>query len=173
MSTLKVDTIQHTGGTTGLTINSGGVVLQPTKPVFRVNRSADQSIANDTVTVIQFDVKTGNNNFDIGGYFNTSTYRYLPLVAGYYSFSMGVLLEDDMYVIGNIRKNGQVEFQNRAWTESGLYSTAQVNGVIYLNGSTDYVDGVVYHYESGGGSKNIRGEDGDRSATYLCGFLIG
>ena len=114
-SIIGVDTIQNsTSGTTAMTISSGGVVSQPTKPVFRVVRSADQSIANDTVTVIQFNVKTGNNNFDIGGYFNTSTYRYLPLVAGYYSFSMGVLLEDDMHIMVNIRKNGQVEFQNRA-----------------------------------------------------------
>lgn len=152
---------------------SGGAVAFPNKPVFRVVRSADQSIANDTVTVIQFNDKTGTSCFDIGGYFNTSTYRYLPLVAGYYSFSMGVLLEDDMYLNLTMQKNGAAEFHNRAYTASSVFSTGQVNGVLYLNGSTDYVDGVVYHYEGGGGAKNIRGADADRSATYFCGFLIG
>lgn len=33
-STIKVDTIQNSGGTTGLTIDSGGRVLMPSHPVF-------------------------------------------------------------------------------------------------------------------------------------------
>ena len=150
---------------------SGGAVAFPNKPMFRVVRSADQAIANNSATVIQFDDKTGTSCFDIGGYFNTSTYRYLPLVAGYYSFSMGVLLEHASYLFAVIRKNGSSEFQNRAYTAGGIFSTGQVNGVLYLNGSTDYVDCTIYHNQ--GNSQNIRGADNDRSTTYLCGFLIG
>ena len=37
-STLKVNTIQHTGGTTGMTIDSSGRILQPNKPAFHVYR---------------------------------------------------------------------------------------------------------------------------------------
>ncbi len=46
MSIIKVDQIKPK--------TTGGAVTFPNKPVFRVVRSADQSIANDTVTVIQF-----------------------------------------------------------------------------------------------------------------------
>ena len=34
-STLKVNEIQHTSGTTALSIDTGGRVLQPTKPAFK------------------------------------------------------------------------------------------------------------------------------------------
>ena len=115
---------------------------------------------------------SGNgSHFDIGGYFNTGTYRYLPLVAGYYSFSMGVLLEHASYLFAIIRKNGTAEFTNRAYTAGGIFSTGQVNGILYLDGVDDYVDCTVYHNQ--GGSQNIRGADADRSATYFCGHLIG
>jgi len=154
-----------------MTINSNGIVSQPTKPLFRVVRSADQAIATNSATVIQFDDKTGTSCFDIGGYFNTSTYRYVPLVAGYYSFSMGVFLESVSYLFAVIRKNGEIEFLNRAYTAGGIFSTGQVNGILHLNGSTDYVDCTIYHNQ--GGSQNIRGADADRSTTYFCGHLIG
>ena len=163
MSIIKVDQIK--------TKTTGGAVTFPNKPLFRVVRSADQAIADNSATVIQYNDKTGTSCFDIGGYFNTSTYRYLPLVAGYYSFSMGVLLEHASYLFATIRKNGASEFHNRAYTAGGVYSTGQVNGILYMNGSTDYVDCTVYHNQ--GGSQNIRGADADRSATYLCGHLIG
>ena len=163
MSIIKVDQIK--------TKTAGGAVTFPNKPTFRVVRSADQAIANNSTTVIQYDDKTGTSCFDIGGYFNTGTYRYLPLVAGYYSFSMGVLLKHASYLFATIRKNGTAEFHNRAYTAGGIYSTGQVSGILYMNGSTDYVDCTIYHNQ--GGSQNIRGADTDRSATYLCGFLIG
>ena len=109
--------------------------------------------------------------FDVGGYFNTSTFRYTPLVAGYYSVHMSVLLESANYVIGTINKNGVQQFNNRAWSESGLFSTAQISGVIHMNGSTDYLEGTVYH--NVGSTQNIRGADAGLGHSYFCGFFIG
>ena len=172
VASIKTDTIKNQAGTSAMTINTAGVVTQPTKPMFRAVRSVDQSISNNSTTVIQFNDKSSNSElFDIGGYFNTGTYRYTPLVAGYYSFSMGVLLESAHYCIGTIRKNGTGQFHNRAWSESGLYSTAQMSGILYLDGVDDYVDGTIYH--NVGGAANIRGLDAGLEHTYLCGFLIG
>ena len=173
MSTLKVGTIQdHANGNNALLINNLGIVTTPARPAFRVCPSGDKAISNNTTTVIQFDTKSGNSElFDTQGNFSTGLYRYTPQVAGYYSLTMGVLLKSAHYCIGTIRKNGTGQFHNRAWSEGGLYSTAQVNGVIYLNGSSDYVDGTVYH--NAGSTQNIRGLDGDIAATYFCGYLIG
>ena len=173
MSTLKVGTIQdHANGNNALVINSSGVVTTPARPAFRVCPANDKAVADNTTSLIQFDTKSGNSElFDIGGYFNTSSFRYVPQVAGYYSVSMGVLLENDSYCIGIIRKNSTDQFSNRAWSESGLYSTAQVNGVLYMNGSSDYLHGYIYH--NAGSTKNIRGLDAGLSFTYLCGYLIG
>jgi len=164
--------LQHTNGTSAATINTDGVISQPTKPMFRVVRSVDQAITNNSTTVIQFDDKSSDSElFDVGSYFNTSTYRYTPLVAGYYSVHMGVLLESANYVIGTITKNGVSQFHNRAWSEGGVYSTSQISGVIHMNGSTDYLQGTVYH--NVGSTQNIRGVDAGLPHTYFCGFLVG
>ena len=173
MSTLKVGTIQdHANGNNALVINNLGIVTTPARPAFRVCPSGDKAISNNTTTVIQFDTKSGNSElFDTQGNFSTGNYRYTPQVAGYYSLSMSVLLESANYCIGTIQKNGVAQFSNRAWSEGGLYSTAQVNGVIYLNGSGDYVDATVYH--NVGSTQNIRGIDAGLNHTYFCGYLIG
>ncbi len=43
-SELHVDAIKHSGGTSALTIDSSGRVLQPSVPAFRVGLSSNQSI---------------------------------------------------------------------------------------------------------------------------------
>ena len=172
MSTLKVGTIQdHANGNNALVINNLGIVTTPARPAFRVFLSADQSIPNNSATTIQFNDKSSSGMFDTQGNFSTGLYRYTPQVAGYYSLTAGMLMEHNSPMYGTIRKNGVVEFQNRAHGESGaaLYPTTQVNGVIYMNGSSDYVECQVYH--NAGSSQNCRG--GDNSATYFCGYLIG
>ena len=172
MSTLKVGTIQdHSNGNDALLINNLGIVTTPARPAFRVALSADQSIPNNSATTIQFNDKSSSGLFDTQGNFSTGLYRYTPQVAGYYSLTAGMLMEHNSPMYGTIRKNGVVEFQNRAHGESGaaLYPTTQVNGVIYMNGSSDYVECQVYH--NAGSSQNCRG--GDKSATYFCGYLIG
>ena len=92
MSKLSVNTIAHTGGTTGITINSAGVVTQPTKPMFKVDQSTDQTISHATPTTVEFNNLSHVDAFDIGGYFNTSNYRYIPQVAGYYFFATTVTI---------------------------------------------------------------------------------
>ena len=49
-STLKVNTIQHTGGTTGLTIDSGGRVLLPQRIAF-VGKKTDTTTYNGNASV--------------------------------------------------------------------------------------------------------------------------
>ena len=49
-------------------------------PYFRVYRDGVQSLANNTRTTIQWNQET----VDSDNYFDLSTYKYTPLVAGYY-----------------------------------------------------------------------------------------
>ena len=151
MSTLKVGTIQdHANSNNALVINSAGVVTQPAKPMFRVKQSADQAIANATPTIVQFDTKSGNDNaFDIGGYFNTSNYRYIPQVAGYYFFATTVTIRaaNPDYVIVFIRKNGVTMYRNLGMESNAAnaHVPAHVSGIIHMNGSSDYMDVQVQH----------------------------
>ena len=66
-------------------------VSAPT-PAFKAFRSAadgdgQQAISDNTLTKIQFDEVA----YDIGGYFDTSNNRYLPLIAGYYHIVLSAL----------------------------------------------------------------------------------
>ena len=150
MSTLKVGTIQDpTNSNTAISINSAGVVTQPTKPMFRVKQSADQAIAHATGVTVQFNDLTHSEAFNIGGYFNTSTYRYVPLVAGYYWFGATVTIRTAVpdYVIVFIRKNGVTQYRNIGMESNAqnAHVPAHVSGIIHMNGSSDYIDVQVLH----------------------------
>ena len=55
MSELLVNTIKHTGGTTGMTIDSSGRVLKSVLPAWRVQRGADQTISSTGIQNIELD----------------------------------------------------------------------------------------------------------------------
>lgn len=170
MSILKVNTITDKGGNTLLssdgagTISSGGAITNT--PAFRAYVSSDFSTSNATRTIVPFDSVT----FDTGNYFSTSTYRYTPLVAGYYNFFATVksasATDAENFVI-YIRKN---ETEIMEVTSPQLYFNS-VNGSIitYLDGVDDFVD--VYVRQDSGGSLPYNGID---KKIYFQGYkLIG
>ena len=171
MSKLSVNTIAHTGGTTGITINSAGVVTQPTKPMFKVDQSTDQTISHATPTTVEFNNLSHVDAFDIGSYFNTSNYRYIPQVAGYYFFATTVTIQSSVtdYVIVFIRKNGVSQYRNLATDNPhNGHLSSHVSGIIQLNGSSDYVDVQVQH--NAGSSKDTHS---NFQYSNFSGFLIG
>lgn len=86
-SILKVDEIQNTAGTTGLTIDSSGRVLKPVIPSFMVSGTGTW-VAQSNGDKVPFNTDTGNQLFDNGNHFNTSTYAFDAPIAGLYSFSV-------------------------------------------------------------------------------------
>ena len=173
MSTLKVGTIQdNQNSNNALVINSAGVVTQPAKPMFRVDQSADQPIADSTPTVVQFDNLSHVDAFDIGGYFNTSNYRYIPQVAGYYFFASTVTIKaaNPDYNIIFIRKNGVTQYRavGMESNAANAWVSAHVSGIIQLNGSTDYIDVQVEHNFGSSIDTNSNFE-----YSNFTGFLIG
>ena len=173
MSTLKVETIQdYQNSNNALVINSAGVVTQPAKPMFKVKQSNDQAISHATPTVVQFDNLTHAEAFDIGGYFNTSNYRYIPQVAGYYFFATTVTIKSTApdYIIIFIRKNAITMYRNVGMENppQNVHVPCHVSGIVYMNGSSDYVNVEVQH---------LHGSDADTNSTFeysnFTGFLIG
>ena len=64
-ATIKTATIKHTGGTTGLTIDSSGIVFQPTKPLFAGKLTSRMTISGSGhthITTITEDFDQGNNH---------------------------------------------------------------------------------------------------------------
>ena len=70
MSTLKVDTIQHSGGTTAQTIDSTGRILTPARPAFHAHDASGAAhieLTHNTWQVVPFDTTSINT----GGHYNT------------------------------------------------------------------------------------------------------
>ena len=147
-SILKVNTIQHTGGTTGLTINNSGLII-PKMPILQVNATnTDQPVTGGTDTkgeweTVEIDTLSG---------WSTSNHRYTPTVAGYYLVggTIRALLNTVVdFVSIAVSKNGfdtndatdmlrqQFNHQNDTIEASSL---PIATGLIEMNGSSDYIE---------------------------------
>ena len=146
MATLFVDKIDPQSGTSleigssgdTLTVPSGAMSGQ-NYPAFKAVMANAQSISANTVTVAQIN----SEFFDIGGYFNTSTYRYTP-PAGKYCF-IGNLGngEYETYLEVSILKNGSKVSENIIQLNSGTWAgRSPVHAVEEANGS-DYFELAV------------------------------
>lgn len=86
-----------------------------------------------------------NNTVNVpSGWFNTSTYRFTPQKAGYWEITATYDVYRNSEASMAIRKNGAVV------AAAGSFNAVaqQVTKIVYLNGSTDYVDAM----NTGGGS---------------------
>jgi uncharacterized protein YgfB (UPF0149 family) len=110
-------------------------------PAFSAYLAAAYNISSATSTKLKLDAE----RFDTNSNFDTSTYRFTPTVAGYYWIETTVLnngASAPTRLINLIYKNG---------TQYGVFTQDQTTGysatggkLIYLNGSTDYIE--LYGY---------------------------
>lgn len=128
-----------------------------TGPAFSAAMTATHSVSNATVTAVQFNTDSATNCFDTNSNFDTSTYRFTPTVAGYYQFSARLATVSSdvgityIYIIKNgTDANNGLNFAGRN-SASGI--TVSTSGILYMNGSTDYV--AAYVYQNSGGTATI------------------
>jgi hypothetical protein len=108
-------------------------------PVFRARPSVDQNIASGTTTKVIF----GTEDFDTNSDFANS--RFTPQVAGYY------LIQAMLYATSNdldlftayIYKNANIEAQGTRILNDA--ESTSVSSIVYLNGSSDYVEIFTRH----------------------------
>ena len=107
-------------------------------PAFSAYQSSSQSISAATNTKVQFQTEV----FDTNNCFDSSTnYRFTPNVAGYYQITGGVYYGAPAQLSqAYIYKNGSHYQNNDYSTRNGVY----VTGLVYCNGSTDYIELYVY-----------------------------
>ena len=146
-------TVTSSSGT--YTINAtaaGGNGLQSSSYISQGKLSANQLVTSGGDAVIQF-----VDDYDPQSWFDATTRRFQPNIAGYYLVSVGAWMDDADTTNGQanvqIRLNGNTILiaQNQLNDVSGLSLTG--SKVVYLNGTTDYVDFTFYH--STGSSKNL------------------
>jgi hypothetical protein len=128
--------------------------------------NGDQGIPDNLDTVIQF-----VDQFDPQGWYDAGTYKFTPTIAGYYTVSLGVTLENTFnntgYVQIQILKNGGTrEMQCRQPLNTISDSSLFGSRIIYLDGNTDYLEFIVY--QSSGGNFNIlEGPGGQSPSTWF------
>jgi hypothetical protein len=172
----------QTNGTTAVTISTGQVATFAQAPVlpaasipqaalasnvagngpaFSAYMSTNQAAPSLSVfTKVIFDTELYDTNS------NFSSSRFTPTVAGYYQLSYSVYLNTSSTALisSAIYKNGsifQVGFVNVG--TNPVYSIGG-SSLVYLNGSTDYVE--IYIYLS-----NSTALYGSQQYTYFQGFL--
>ena len=132
-------------------------------PAFSAYANAVTATTNNVFTKVNFQAE----DFDTNNNFSSS--RFTPTVAGYYQINSTVALNVGTYNSElAIFKNGTVykygSYPNRV---TGDVAYLSVSGLVYLNGSTDYVE--IYAYQSSGGSLNTSAV---ASATWFDGSLV-
>lgn len=129
-------------------------------PAFGAYQSSAQSLSAGTFTKITFQTE----EFDTANCFDSTTnYRFTPNVAGYYQINARFRVSTAIANAGlAIYKNGSA-FKDGVFVDSSSVGL-QINSLIYLNGSTDYIE--IWGYFS-----NTQNTTGAQVATWVNGFL--
>ncbi len=135
------------GDPVAMTISSAGVVAFPQTPAtesirgfFQAKTAADQLFTSGHLTKVSL-----TETFDQDGWFTSpSGHRYTPQIAGYYQFFANLW----MSATGNITAYEAYFYKNGVNTYLGAGTSGtlgsgkivSITTVIYLNGTTDYVE---------------------------------
>ena len=156
----------------GTVLTSASNIVANSGPAFRAYLSGNQSISSNVETVLTLDTE----NFDTDSCYNTSTYLFTPTIAGYYfsyvQLRWDVPLNQQCAFVVGIRKNGvpistgQHDFNANSSTDS---LTVTRSTLVYLNGTTDYLDftGYQFIYTSQQSRNAIAGDSQTHAEAYL------
>jgi hypothetical protein len=158
-------------GTTTLTLpTTSGTVLTTastfggTGPAFSAYANTTVSAAVTTFVKLLFQVE----DFDTNNNFASS--RFTPTVAGYYQIN-GMVTTPASPASGillmSLYKNGSRYLDGNSIVFSSNTPKSLVSALIYLDGSTDYVE--LYGYQSSAATINLLGNG--RTEGYFQGFL--
>jgi hypothetical protein len=136
---------------TGLPQTGLGTNVVGNGPAFSAYINSAQTVSNNTLTKMQFNAEEfdTNNNFD-----STTNYRFTPTVAGYYQFTTSAFISTGVageFTVWFYKNGGVFKYGNDLSAVTSY--VIQGSALIYLNGSTDYVE--VYVYQVSGVSKTL------------------
>jgi len=157
-------TVPAVAGTNTATLPAatGTVMVSGNMPAFSAYANTNQSIGASTFTKLQIN-STATTGFDTNSNYSISNYRFTPTVAGYYQINgaVGYTANPGTYGIATIYKNNS-EFLRGT---QGSNTNCIVSGIIYFNGSTDYVELWAY-------ASNASTASGVSYLTYFNGSMI-
>ena len=163
-------TVPATAGTQTVTFPAatGTAMVSGNMPAFSVYLGSNQTISNNTDTIVPFDTK----EFDTATCFNTSTYRFTPNVAGYYQFnwSTNIYIPTTGEAQCVLFKNGSIYkiSTDMSMGTSGAQWNQPGASIAYANGTTDYFQ--IKAYQNSGSSRTLYG--GNTWSTWFNGILV-
>jgi len=156
-------------GTSGITYPAGTIQGTGYGPAFSAYLNSTQTLPAATITKLQI----ATEEFDTANcYDNATNYRFTPNVAGYYQISgsmAGTCTTTFTQILVVIYKNG-TQYKYGTYIFGSLNNSqniATVSSLVYLNGTTDYVE--LYGYVAGTGT--LRADPG-ASITYFNGSMV-
>ena len=152
-STLKVDTIAHTGGTTAMTVDSSGRTLTPNTVCVRVTGTGDYvSMSNELMKFTVIVHETGGTNY------NTSTKLFTCPVSGWY--------EATCHVLTQASQSGELQLKVAGTTVARQYMAADrgmnAHNVVYCTANQT----LGWYWAASGNVHYQGGADAYSSATY-------
>ena len=150
-------------GATVMQVVDGVVSFPQTQggPALRMYQSVNVPFGGGAAIGVVFD----STDFDTNNSRNGQTFR--PNVPGYYQCNAGVYLTGSgspTYMTMNILKNNDLYCASQGQPPyAGLYASLTASCLIYLNGTTDYVNVTAEMGNSGTGE--------ERSGTFFSAFL--
>lgn len=129
-----------------MTLSGTTGIVQPTAaaPAFSAYASTATSTPTGTFTKLVF----ATEEFDTNS--NFASDRFTPTVAGYYQIN-GATSGGFATMIVSVFKNG-TEYKRGTQALGASLSCVNVSTLVYLNGSTDYVE--LYWYQASGSTQN-------------------
>ena len=170
-STLKVQNIAHTGGTTAQTIDSTGRILTPARPAFRAFLSSNTGVLDFTSlppSAFVFD----SESYDIGGNYDTGNGKFIVPITGLYQFNISFYASATTVAtwcatylfVDNVQASRTIEDP-----QGGNYGAPQLIDVLQLTAGQEVTARFGAENDTG---INISGSS-DGSITHFGGYLIG
>jgi hypothetical protein len=146
--------------TLNLPAATGTVMVSGNMPAFSAYQSTLQSTTSGVASKIQFQTE----EFDTASCFDSTTnYRFTPNVAGYYQISGAVVYAGSTAaIVPYVYKNGS---SYKRGTNPPTSGGSAMSALVYLNGSTDYVEFYAVSFATQNTSVGI-------DNTYFQGILV-
>ena len=150
-------------GSTVLSLPATSGTVMISGPAFSAWQSSAQSLTANTITKLQFQTE----EFDTANCFdNVTNFRFTPNVAGYYQVSGALTNATILAQIAlSLYKNGNVYKRLYNGVGGGNTSTGAGSCLVYLNGTTDYIE--LY-----GLTTSTQNAFNDASGTYFQASLV-
>jgi hypothetical protein len=132
-------------------------------PAFFAYLSSNQTVSSGVSTKITLNA----TSYNVGGFFDTTNYRFFPTVAGYYQINFGVQAVGasiNVYVQLVDNAGGIVTYGNYVPT-NGTNPITTGTSLVYFNGTSTF----IYLYAVNNGGTTIQNGS---SLTYMSGSLV-